>query len=288
MHDWFTSRGQGYGTDNRWIRSGTANGNIKAYRLSQKAGTLNGVSVPESQSVLVNGSINQGLPLGLTGRARIDYCVAAHAQPVLQPRSLQRHAGRRARSTATSRLVAGSERSLTASRNENFFNADQSIVSGSLPNATASVSSRKLGRLPVFFALQSEASRPLYIQKNGAQEIDDTLNKIDITPTLRAPVSNLPFLTATLNLLYRSTTYSASKDPVTNRRVEERYTRNFAEMRADFTGPVFKPRLHAQQLPRRPAETCHRAGLLGAAHHRHRRPGPRAPPRQLLRPLFGG
>ena len=32
MHDWFTSRGQGYGTEYRWIRSGSANGNIK--RLS--------------------------------------------------------------------------------------------------------------------------------------------------------------------------------------------------------------------------------------------------------------
>ena len=43
VHDWFTSRGQGYGTEYRWIRSGTANGNIRAYRLNQKAGTLNGV-----------------------------------------------------------------------------------------------------------------------------------------------------------------------------------------------------------------------------------------------------
>ena len=239
MHDWFTSRGQGYGTEYRWIRSGTANGNIKAYRLSQKAGTLNGITVPESESVLLNGSINQSLPFRLTGRARIDY---SSQLTLNQFYSRDLYNATQGTSTINGN-ISGSwqflNASLTGSRNENFFNADQSIISGSLPSLTASVSSRKLGRLPVFFALQSEASRPLYIQKNGAQEIDDTLNKIDITPTLRAPVSNLPFLTATLNLSYRSTTYSASKDPVTNRRVEERYTRNFAEMRADFTGPVF-------------------------------------------------
>lgn len=239
MHDWFTSRGQGYGTEYRWIRSGSANGNIKAYRLSQKAGTLNGVSLPESQSLLVNGSINQGLPLGLTGRARIDY---SSQLTLNQFYSRDLYNATQGSSTINAN-IAGSwqfvNASLTASRNENFFNADQSIVSGSLPSLTASVSSRKLGRLPVFFALQSEASRPLYIQKNGAQEIDDTLNKLDITPTLRAPVSNLPFLTATLNLSYRSTTYSASRNLETKLRVEEPYTRNYAEMKADFTGPVF-------------------------------------------------
>lgn len=239
MHDWFTSRGQGYGTEYRWIRSGSANGNIKAYRLSQKAGTLNGVSLPESQSLLVNGSINQSLPFRLTGRARIDY---SSQLTLNQFYSRDLYNATQGSSTINAN-IAGSwqfvNASLTASRNEGFFNADQSIISGSLPSLTASVSSRRLGRLPVFFAVQSEASRPLYIQKNGEQEIDDTLNKFDITPTLRAPVSNLPFLTATLNLSYRSTTYSASRDLTTKLRVEEPYTRNYAEMKADFTGPVF-------------------------------------------------
>ncbi|MBP7776619.1 MAG: LPS-assembly protein LptD [Acidobacteria bacterium] len=239
MHDWFTSRGQGYGTEYRWIRSATANGNIKAYRLSQKAGTLNGVQLPESQSVLVNGSVNQSLPLGLTGRARIDY---SSQLTLNQFYSRDLYNATQGTSSATGN-VSGSwsfvNTSLTASRNENFFNADQSIVSGSLPSLTASVSSRRIWRLPVFFALQSEATRVLYVQKNGAQEIDDSLNKFDLTPTLRAPVSNLPFLNATLNLSYRSTTYSASKDLATGRRVEDPYTRNYAEMRADITGPVF-------------------------------------------------
>ncbi len=58
MHDWFTSRGQGYGTEYRWIRSGAANGNIRAYRLSQKAGTINGITLPEAESTLIDGSVN--------------------------------------------------------------------------------------------------------------------------------------------------------------------------------------------------------------------------------------
>jgi len=239
MHDWFTSRGQGYGSEYRWIRSGSSNGNIKAYRLSQQAGTVNGISVPESKSTLVNGSINQNLPFRLVGRARIDY---SSQLTLNQFYSRDLYNATQGTSSATGN-VSGSwgfvNTSLTASRTENFFNATDSIVSGSLPSLTASVSSRKLGRLPVFFALQSEATRVLYVQKSATREIDSSLNKIDVTPTLRAPVSNLPFLNATLNLSFRSTTYSASTDPTTRRRVEEPYTRNYAEMKADFAGPVF-------------------------------------------------
>ena len=239
MHDWFTSRGQGYGTEYRWIRSGAANGNIRAYRLNQKAGTINGIELPEAESTLIDGSINQNLPFGLVGRARINY---SSQLTLNQFYSRDLFNATQGTSSATGN-ISGSwsfvNASLTAARTENFFNATDSIVTGSLPSLTASVSSRKLGRLPVFFALQSEATRVLYVQKNATTEVDDSLNKVDITPTLRAPISNLPFLTATLNLSARSTTYSASKDLTTNRRVEEPYTRNYAEMKADFTGPVF-------------------------------------------------
>ncbi len=239
MHDWFTSRGQGYGSEYRWVRSGTANGNIRAYRLSQKAGTINGIELPEAQSTLIDGSINQNLPFGLVGRARINY---SSQLTLNQFYSRDLFNATQGTSSATGN-ISGSwsfvNTSLTAARTENFFNASDSIVTGSLPSLTASISSRKLGRLPVFFALQSEATRVLFVQKNATTEADDSLNKIDITPTLRAPISNLPFLTATLNLSARSTTYSASKDLTTGRRVEERYTRNYAELKADFTGPVF-------------------------------------------------
>ncbi len=239
MHDWFTQTGQGYGSEYRWIRSATSNGNIKAYRLNQKAATVSGVQVPESQSVLVNGSINQSLPFRLTGRARIDY---SSQLTLNQFYSRDLYNATQGTSSATGN-VSGSwgfvNTSLTASRTENFFTATDSIVSGSLPSLTAAVSSRRVWRLPVFFALQSEATRVLYVQKNATTEIDSSLNKFDVTPTLRAPISNLPFLNATLNLSYRSTTYSASKDLATGRRVEDPYTRNYAELRTDLTGPVF-------------------------------------------------
>lgn len=237
MHDWFTQTGQGYGTEYRWVRTPTANGNVRAYRMNQKAATVNGIQLPESRSVLVNGGLSQDLPLNLKGRARIDYSSNFQVNNLY---SRDIYNATQSQSTVTG-SVAGSwqfvNASLTGTRNQLFFSQTQSIVSGSLPSLTAAVSNRRLGRLPIYFAVQSEASRPTYIQKNGDQEIDSSLSKLDITPTLRAPISTLPFLNANLNVSYRATRYSESL--VDGVQDEVPYLRQYAEMRADFLGPVF-------------------------------------------------
>ena len=237
MHDWYTATGQGYGTEYRWVNTPTSNGNLRAYRLSQKAATVGGFDLPEQKSVLVTGSVNQDLPFNLKGRALVDYSSSFQVNQ-LYSRDIYNATQSISRINAS---VTGSWNFLNASFNGNrqqqFFGVEQSVISGSLPSLTAAVSNRRLGRLPVFFALQSEATRQIYVQKNGAQEIDSSMSKIDVTPTLRAPISTLPFLTANLNLSYRTTRYSES---LVNRvQVEVPYTRRYADLRADFMGPVF-------------------------------------------------
>ena len=237
MHDWYTATGQGYGTEYRRVSTPTSNGNLRAYRLSQKATTVGGFDLPEQKSVLVNGSVNQDLPFNLKGRALVDYSSSFQVNQ-LYSRDIYNATQSISRINGS---VTGSWNFLNASLNGNrqqqFFGVSQSVISGSLPSLTAAVSNRRLGRLPVFFALQSEASRQIYIQKNGAQEIDSSLSKLDVTPTLRAPISTLPFLTANLNLSYRTTRYSESL--VNRAQVEVPYTRRYADLRADFLGPVF-------------------------------------------------
>lgn len=239
MHDWFTQTGHGYGAEYRWVRSGASNGNVRAYRLNQKAATVRGVPVPEARSFLMNGSVNQALPFRLTGRARIDYSSRLQLNQ-LYSRDL--YNATQGVSTITGN-VSGSwqfvNASLGSTRTENFFSDTQSLVSGNLPSLTASISSRRLGRLPVFFAMQSEATRVLYVEKNNGVEVDRGLSKLDVTPTLRAPITNWPFLNATLNVSYRVTRYSESYDPAARLDSDEPYLRRYAELRADIVGPVF-------------------------------------------------
>ncbi len=237
LHDWFTATGQGYGAEYRWVRTPTSTGTLRAYRLSQKAATVNGFELPESRSVLVNGGISEDLPFRLKGRARIDYS-SNYQVNNLYSRDI--YNATQSQSTVTG-SVAGSwqflNASLTGTRNQLFFSPIQSIVTGSLPSLTASVSNRRLGRLPLYFGLQSEASRPTYIEKYGDRTIDSSLSKFDLTPTLRAPISSLPFLNANLSASYRVTRYSESL--VDGKQADVPYTRNYAELRAEFLGPVF-------------------------------------------------
>ncbi|HUU36213.1 MAG TPA: putative LPS assembly protein LptD [Vicinamibacterales bacterium] len=237
LHDWYTARGQGYGTEYRWVATPTSGGNLRAYRLSQKAATVNGIPLPAQKSFLVNGAVNQNLPFNLTGRALVDYSSSFQVNQ-LYSRDIYNATQSVSRITGS---VTGSwnflNASLTGNRQQQFFGATQSIITGSMPSLTAAVSSRRLGRLPLFFAVQSEASRPIYVQKNGSNEIDSSMSKLDITPTLRAPLSKLPFLNVNLNMSYRVTRYSESLE--SGRQVEVPYLRRYADMRADFVGPVF-------------------------------------------------
>ena len=237
MHDWYTATGQGYGTEYRWVSTPTSSGNLRAYRLNQKAATVSGIALAAQKSVLVNGSITQDLPFRLKGRALIDYSSRFQANQ-LYSRDIYNATQSISRITAS---VTGSwnfvNASLNGNRQQQFFGVDQSIISGSLPSLSAGISSRRLGRLPMFFSWQSEASRQLYVQKDADKKIDSSLAKVDVTPSLRAPLSKLSFLTANLNMSYRATRYSQSLDE-NNRQVKVPYTRNYAEVRADFLGPV--------------------------------------------------
>jgi lipopolysaccharide assembly outer membrane protein LptD (OstA) len=238
LHDWYTATGQGYGSEYRWMRSPTSAGNLRAYRLQQKAASVNGINLPESRSLLLNGSITQDLPLRLKARARIDYSSNLTVNQLYSQDVFNATNGL----SSWNGNVSGSWRflnsSLTAQRTQQFFNADASRITGSLPSLTAAVSSRKLGPLPLYFGVQSEASQPIYIERDGDDEIDRSMARFDLTPTVRMPISGLSFINVNLNAAYRTTWYSESLDENRNQ-INVDYTRRYADLRAEVLGPVF-------------------------------------------------
>ena len=288
MHDWFTQTGQGYGSEYRWMRSATSLGNLRAYKLAQKAATVNGAPVPESRSVLVNGAITQDLPFRLKGRARIDY---SSNLTLNQLYSQDIYNATQSLSTWNGN-VSGSWRfvnaSATAQRTQQFFNETQSRINGSLPSITAAVSSRKLGPLPVYFALQSEAARPIYIERNGDTDFDRSLTRTDLAAQPahagqplavpeHEPAAELPH-----HLVQREHGVRPDREsPRPGRRAVHPQLRRAA--RRDPRSGV-QQGLHAQQRLRRPPQARHRAELHRAAHHQHRGRTAGADAGQLLRP----
>ena len=60
LHDWFMSRGQGGGTEYRYILSPQSQGNFRLYGLNENEGTTEDVSDPARTSYQVQANITQG------------------------------------------------------------------------------------------------------------------------------------------------------------------------------------------------------------------------------------
>jgi LPS-assembly protein len=237
FHDWFTSRGQGAGTEYRYIAAPQAQGNFRFYRLAEKANTTGGVSNPERTSYQMQGNVTQPLPGGLRGRLRVDYFSDITAQQLYNNNLYQQTFSTRSFGGGLSGAWKGLSVSGQYQRNENFFNQTTSFVSGQAPGITASYTGQRLGPLPVYASLNTDISKVLWQNKTDDIVTDFGLGKFDLFPSIRAPLSRLPFLTVNTSIGYRITYFTES---VENRQqVEEPVTRKYADMRAELVGPVF-------------------------------------------------
>ncbi len=73
FHDWMFSRGNGLGTEYRYMLGPQAQGNLRYYWLDEKEAIVNGAPQPARQSKTIQGGLSQNLPFGLSARARVDY-----------------------------------------------------------------------------------------------------------------------------------------------------------------------------------------------------------------------
>jgi LPS-assembly protein len=239
FHDWFLSRGQGFGTEYRYIASPQSQGNFRFYRLNENPNTENGVTNPDRTAYQVGANLTQSLPGGLRGRARIDYFSDITAQQLYNNNLYQQQFSTRSFGGGVSGAWRGLSLSGQYQRTESFFNSDNSFVSGQAPGVTASYSGQRLGGLPLYASINADASRVLWQQRSGSTVADFGLGKFDLTPSIRAPLSTLPFLSLNTTLGYRVTNFTESVDPATGRQIEEPVTRRYADLRAEVVGPVF-------------------------------------------------
>lgn len=243
MHDWFTSRGHGLGGEYRYIAAPQAQGDARFYTLRERETVIDTgsgpVTDPARTSYQANVNVSQPLPAGLRARARVDYFSSVTAQQLYNNNFFQANAGTRAIGGGVSGSWGGLSLSGTFQRNESFFSADNSFVSGQAPGLTASLSGQRIGRLPLYASVNGEAARVVWQNRRGLDIIDSGLGRVDLQPSIRAPLSSLPFLSVNASLGYRVTYFTESLDPETREQIEQSVTRRYADMRAEVVGPVF-------------------------------------------------
>jgi LPS-assembly protein len=239
FHDWMMSRGNGIGAEYRYMFAPQAQGELRYYWLDEKEAVINGFTRRPRQSKTIRGGVSQNLPLGLSARGRVDYVTDLSVR-----QTYDRNFYNASNSTRSfDGGLSGAWRSLSANgryqRVETFANITDSTVSGQMPGFTAALSGVRLGPLPVFATVNAEAGQNIWIQRFTGSETDLSLLKADFAPSLRAPLSTLPFLQVNATASYRSTYYSESLAADLRTQIEEPITRKYGDMRLDVIGPVF-------------------------------------------------
>ena len=240
FHDWMFSRGNGVGSEYRYLMGPQAQGDFKYYWLDEKEAVVNGGTRPARQSKTVRGNLSQNLPFGLSARGRIDYITDVSVRQTYNHDFYNMSNSTRSYSGG----VSGSWRNLSVNgsfdRTESFYNLDSSTVNGREPGLTAALSGFRLGKLPVFATVNADAGRYILVNRfDDGTERDSSLNKADFTPSIRVPLSTLPFLQVNATATYRTTYYSESLAADKRTQIEEPVARNYGDMRVDVVGPVF-------------------------------------------------
>lgn len=243
FHDWYTKTGQGTGTEYRYVAGPGSEGQFRGYWLNQKEAELTipggGTTIsPAGRSYEIGAGVAQMLPLGLRARGRIDYFSSLTTQQLYNTNIYE--ASRRQRTIGGTVMGTWSGVTVTGNfqRAEIFTTQTESIVNGYAPSVITNLSSQRLGSLPLYVSANSELSRVLYTVHQTNLDTDLGLLRFDTTPTLRAALSNWPFLTVNGSVAYRHTYFSESLDA--NRlQVPVGLTRRYFDFRADAIGPVF-------------------------------------------------
>jgi LPS-assembly protein len=239
FHDWFFTGSTGVGSEYRYLLGPTAQGNFRAYWLDQKEAVVGGVPQAARKTQVYTGGLSQGLPLGLSARANIQYTTDVTTQQLYSNNFYDATSSRRTLNAGVTGAWGGLSMNSTYTRNEYFYNATDSNTDGSAPGFSMTYSGRKLPLVPAYFSVTGDAKHVLYIGKTSLATVDKSLNQADLLPAVRVPLSKLPFLTINATAAYRTTYFSESLADDGRTQIEEAVTRRYADLRADIVGPVF-------------------------------------------------
>ena len=242
VHDWYTKSGQGAGGEYRYVASDRSEGNVRIYGFSRKETTFteDGETsiLPANNSFQVTGTANQSIGTRLRARAYVDYFSDILTQQLYNQNIYRATQSRRTIEGSLSGNFGVTSTSVHFQRNEYLTGGDSTSVYGSAPRVSVSVAPQMLFGTPIYASVNTEFARIPNEQINdGVVTSDRTLNKVDLSPMLRMPLSRLTYLSANATASYRTTYYSRSVDAKGDL-TDAALTRQFLSLRSELIGPV--------------------------------------------------
>ncbi|MDQ3171372.1 MAG: hypothetical protein M3Q55_14650 [Acidobacteriota bacterium] len=243
-HNYFSKAGQSVNGAFRYILSPGSRGDVNASLLMEKTSetTLpNGAVIPrtEGKTVMVRGSLSQELPGGFRAGAYADYTSSISARSLYDQNIINATNPSSRIDANLSGAIAGWQIGAQYARNEIFYRDGTSSLNGSSPRVNISHAEQPIGNTPVYWGVVAEGAGILEESRGLTATVERNRMRADVMPTVRAPLSKLPWLQLTTSVAWRATWWSESRDPQTAVIIEEPISRNYFEMQANMVGPVF-------------------------------------------------
>jgi LPS-assembly protein len=243
FHDWYTRAGQGAGAEYRYVAAAQSTGDIKFYRFNQKEATFTDddqtQTLEASQSYEITGTMNHALTQRIRARARLDYFTNLVTQQLYHQNLYQQSRNRRLIEGGLTAGFGPLMTSLLYQRSEIFSSETSSQVYGSEPRVTANLAPQRLLNAPIYASANAEfAVLPNQSISNGVVISDQGYSRLDVSPTVRVPLSRLTFLSLNTSAAYRATYYSRSSGPL-GTMLDDAYIRQYSSLRTEVIGPVF-------------------------------------------------
>jgi LPS-assembly protein len=245
FHDWYTRTGQGAGAEYRYVAAAQSSGDVRFYRFSRKQTTFSEgdqtQTLEASNSYEVTGNLNHALTPGIRARARVDYFTDLITQQLYHQNIYQASRNRRLIEAGVTAGFGPVMTSALYQRSELFSSSTASQIYGSAPRVSANLAPQRLFNAPIYASANAEyAVLPNQTISDGMVVSDTGYTRLDVSPTVRVPLSRLTFLSVNTSAAYRTTHYSRSSSlATTSAIVDEPYMRQYMTLRSDIVGPVF-------------------------------------------------
>jgi LPS-assembly protein len=238
MHDWFSKRGYGAGTEYRYVLGPGSQGFFRFYKLNEHESTTNGQTVPASTSYEVRGNATYALGGGWSARGRADYFTSLQAQQLYHTNIYDASRSQRTISGGVSGMLLGLGVNAAYDRSEYFNGPTNSALTGNSPRINVSRGDRPLFGSIVYFSVTGEYADLLRQYKNGDAVTDNGLRRMEVAPVVRVPFTKLRWVTVNSSATWHGTYWTKSYD-ASNAIVAQPITRSFFDLQSRITGPVF-------------------------------------------------
>ena len=256
LYDWFSKTGQGIGSEYRYNFGGGSDGNIRGYLddkhetsyLSSDGTTT--TSSPASREYTIIGSANQLLPDNFRARANVNYFSSVLTNQLTNTNFASTVNSQRSFGGNIVGAFNGYTLNATFNHSEVFYDANNSVVQGRLPQVSVARNERPLLGSPVYFSATTEYVGLLGESKSSSNgqtvDVSKNLTRLDVQPQIRYPFKKWQWFTVNSVVNVRDTFYTRSQDPnttdpVTNSPalVDQSLNRRYFTLQTQIVGPVF-------------------------------------------------